>query len=123
MGSSSGRTALVTGAANAGGMGRSHALLLAERGAAIIAADIDRAGAEATAAAKRNKQGKKRNEPNLKDKLPSSHPGRFRLIIHWKVGRGLKENGRRLQKIQVLVILLFQQKKKDNVFLRLSHIN
>ncbi len=46
-----GRTALVTGAANPGGMGRSHVLLLAERGANVIAADIDRVGAEATAAA------------------------------------------------------------------------
>ena len=49
----SGRTALVTGAANVGGMGRSHAVLLAERGAGVIAADIDRAGAEATAEAAR----------------------------------------------------------------------
>jgi 3-oxoacyl-[acyl-carrier protein] reductase len=46
-----GRTALVTGSANPGGMGRSHVMLLAERGANVIAADIDRAGAEATAAA------------------------------------------------------------------------
>lgn len=46
-----GRTALVTGAANPGGMGRSHVLLLAERGANVIAADIDRKGAEATATA------------------------------------------------------------------------
>lgn len=46
-----GRTALVTGAADPGGMGRSHVLLLAGRGANVIAADIDRAGAEATAAA------------------------------------------------------------------------
>lgn len=49
----SGRTALVTGAANPGGMGRSHVLLLASRGADIIAADIDRTGAKATAAAAR----------------------------------------------------------------------
>lgn len=48
-----GRTALVTGAANAGGMGRSHVMLMAERGANVIAADIDRAGAEATAEAAR----------------------------------------------------------------------
>lgn len=46
-----GRTALVTGAANPAGMGRSHVLLLAERGANVIAADIDGAGAQATAAA------------------------------------------------------------------------
>lgn len=43
------RTALITGAANDGGMGRSHALVLAERGANVIAADIDGAGARATA--------------------------------------------------------------------------
>lgn len=53
MSSLAGKTALVTGTANAGGMGRSHALLLAARGAAVIAADIDRAGAEATAQAVR----------------------------------------------------------------------
>ena len=44
-----GRTALITGAAKAGGMGRAHALLLAERGANVIAADIDGEGAAATA--------------------------------------------------------------------------
>ncbi len=44
-----GRTALITGAAKVGGMGRSHALLLAERGANVIAADIDGEGAAATA--------------------------------------------------------------------------
>lgn len=42
-----GRTALVTGAG--AGMGRSHAVLLAERGANVIVADVDRAAAEATA--------------------------------------------------------------------------
>lgn len=41
------RVALVTGAAN--GMGRSHAALLAERGADIIVQDIDAAGARETA--------------------------------------------------------------------------
>jgi 3-oxoacyl-[acyl-carrier protein] reductase len=42
-----GRTALVTGAG--AGMGRSHSVLLAERGANVIVADIDREGAESTA--------------------------------------------------------------------------
>ena len=42
-----GQVALVTGAA--AGMGREHALLLAARGAAIIAHDIDREGVEETA--------------------------------------------------------------------------
>lgn len=50
MASLRGHTALVTGAARAGGMGRSHVLLLAERGADIIAADIDRSGVEETVA-------------------------------------------------------------------------
>jgi len=48
-----GRTALVTGAG--AGMGRSHAVLLAERGANIAVADINREGAEATAAMVRDK--------------------------------------------------------------------
>ena len=48
-----GRTALVTGAG--AGMGRSHAVLLAERGANVIVADIDRAAAEETAAMVRAK--------------------------------------------------------------------
>ncbi len=47
MGSLDGRVALVTGAA--AGMGREHALLLAARGAAIIAHDIDGDGVEETA--------------------------------------------------------------------------
>ena len=42
-----GRTALVTGAG--GGMGRSHAVLLAERGADVIVHDIKAAGVEETA--------------------------------------------------------------------------
>ncbi len=42
-----GRTALVTGAGD--GMGRSHALLLAERGANVIVQDINADGAAATA--------------------------------------------------------------------------
>ena len=45
-----GRTVLVTGAGNVGGMGRSHALLFARRGANVIVADIDRAKAQASAA-------------------------------------------------------------------------
>ncbi len=48
-----GRTALVTGAANSGGMGYSHVVLLASRGVNVIAGDVDRAGAEATAEAAR----------------------------------------------------------------------
>ena len=48
-----GRTALVTGAG--AGMGRSHAVLLAERGANVIVADVDRAAAEATATMVREK--------------------------------------------------------------------
>ena len=41
-----GRTALVTGAG--AGMGRSHALILAGRGAAVVVQDIEREGAEGT---------------------------------------------------------------------------
>ena len=46
-----GRTALITG--SAAGMGRSHATLMAQRGADIIVHDIDAAGAEETADAVR----------------------------------------------------------------------
>ena len=42
------RVALITGAGD--GMGRAHALLMAERGADIVVVDINRAGAEETAA-------------------------------------------------------------------------
>jgi len=42
------RVALITGSGD--GMGRAHALLMAERGADIVVLDIDRAGAEETAA-------------------------------------------------------------------------
>ena len=48
-----GRTALVTGAG--AGMGRSHSVLLAERGANIIVADVNRAMVEETAAMVRDK--------------------------------------------------------------------
>ncbi|MFN6976490.1 MAG: SDR family NAD(P)-dependent oxidoreductase [Gemmobacter sp.] len=48
MGNLSGKIALITGAGD--GMGRAHALLMAERGADIIVADIDGPMAEETAA-------------------------------------------------------------------------
>ena len=48
-----GRTALITGAG--AGMGRSHSVLLAERGANVIVADINRAAVEETAAMIREK--------------------------------------------------------------------
>jgi 3-oxoacyl-[acyl-carrier protein] reductase len=44
----SGKVALITGSGN--GMGRAHALLMAERGADIVVADFDAVEAEATAA-------------------------------------------------------------------------
>ncbi|MBL8906000.1 MAG: SDR family NAD(P)-dependent oxidoreductase [Rhizobiales bacterium] len=44
----SGRVAIVTGAGN--GLGREHALLLAKRGARVVANDLDQAAAEAVAA-------------------------------------------------------------------------
>lgn len=47
-GSLDGRTALITGSGS--GMGRSHARLMAERGAAVIVHDIDEEGANETAA-------------------------------------------------------------------------
>ncbi len=48
-----GKVALITGAGR--GMGRSHALLMAERGADIVVNDIDEKNAEATAALVREK--------------------------------------------------------------------
>ena len=47
-GSLDGRTALIPGSGS--GMGRSHARLMAERGAAVIVHDVDEAGANQTAA-------------------------------------------------------------------------
>ena len=44
-----GKTALVTGSGNAGGMGRSHAVLMSERGADVIVHDINEDGANETA--------------------------------------------------------------------------
>ena len=44
-----GKTALVTGSGNAGGMGRSHAVLMSERGADVIVHDINENGANETA--------------------------------------------------------------------------
>lgn len=49
MANHAGRTALVTGAGSAGGMGRSHALMLARHGANVVVADIDGDGASAVA--------------------------------------------------------------------------
>ncbi len=44
-----GKTALVTGSGRAGGMGRSHAVLMSERGADVIVHDINEDGANETA--------------------------------------------------------------------------
>jgi 3-oxoacyl-[acyl-carrier protein] reductase len=44
-----GKTALITGSGRAGGMGRSHAVLMAERGADVIVHDINEDGANETA--------------------------------------------------------------------------
>ena len=46
-GSLDGRTALITGSGS--GMGRSHARLMAERGAQVIVHDVDAEGANETA--------------------------------------------------------------------------
>ena len=44
-----GKTALVTGSGTVGGMGRSHAVLMSERGAGVIVHDINEDGANETA--------------------------------------------------------------------------
>ena len=44
-----GKTALVTGSGTVGGMGRSHAVLMSERGADVIVHDINEDGANETA--------------------------------------------------------------------------
>ena len=44
-----GKTALITGSGTAGGMGRSHAILMSERGADVIVHDINEDGANETA--------------------------------------------------------------------------
>ena len=44
-----GKTALITGSGRAGGMGRSHAVLMSERGADVIVHDINEDGANETA--------------------------------------------------------------------------
>ena len=59
----SGKRALITG--SGGGMGRSHAVLMAERGADIIVHDINRAGVDETAALVRAKG--RRAEPIVAD--------------------------------------------------------
>ena len=53
MGQLDGRVALITGSGS--GMGRAHAMVMAERGARIIVHDIDAEGAQETAAALRGK--------------------------------------------------------------------
>jgi len=54
-----GRTAVITGAGSERGFGRTTALMMAERGCDIIAADLDAAGAKQTAQIVREKTGRK----------------------------------------------------------------
>ncbi|MEE2956549.1 MAG: SDR family oxidoreductase [Pseudomonadota bacterium] len=81
-----GKTALITG--SGGGMGRSHAVLMAERGADIIVHDIKADGAEETAQLVRSNGQKAtviladvRNVPEFTDKIANAEANHGKIDI------------------------------------------